>query len=83
MLEVYRDFVENDLAIPVIAGKTEKEKFAGALRTYSIEALMVTVKRCSSTSHNLGEHFAGVFDITYLDKDRIKICGKLPGCFYA
>ncbi|NLM52942.1 MAG: proline--tRNA ligase [Firmicutes bacterium] len=71
MLEVYRDFVENDLAIPVIAGrKTEKEKFAGALRTYSIEALMSDGKALQAgTSHNLGEHFARVFDITYLDKD--------------
>jgi len=71
MLEVYRDFVENDLAIPVITGqKSEKEKFAGALRTYSIEALMSDGKALQAgTSHNLGEHFARVFDITYLDKD--------------
>lgn len=73
MLEVYRDFVENDLAIPVVAGrKTEKEKFAGALRTYSIEALMSDGKALQAgTSHNLGEHFARVFDITYLDKDGV------------
>lgn len=71
MLEVYRDFVENDLAVPVIPGrKTENEKFAGALRTYSIEALMSDGKALQAgTSHNLGEHFARVFDITYLDSD--------------
>ena len=71
MLEVYRDFIEKELAIPVIKGrKTEKEKFAGALRTYTVEALMSDGKALQSgTSHNLGQHFAKVFDITYLDKD--------------
>lgn len=71
MLEVYRDFVENDLAIPVIKGrKTEKEKFAGALRTYTIEALMGDGRALQAgTSHNLGQHFAKVFDITFLDRD--------------
>jgi prolyl-tRNA synthetase len=71
MLDVYRDFAENDLAVPVIPGrKTENEKFAGALRTYTIEALMSDGKALQAgTSHNLGEHFARVFDITYLDKD--------------
>ncbi len=71
MLEVYRDFVENDLAVPVVTGKkTDNEKFAGALRTYSIEALMSDGKALQAgTSHNLGEHFAKVFDITYLDSD--------------
>ncbi len=71
ILEVYRDFVENDLAVPVLTGrKTESEKFAGALRTYSIEALMSDGKALQAgTSHNLGEHFARVFDITYLDSD--------------
>lgn len=71
MLEVYRDFVENDLAIPVIKGrKTEKEKFAGALRTYSIEALMSDGRALQAgTSHNLGQHFAKVFDIRYLNKN--------------
>jgi len=71
MLEVYRDFVENDLAVPVVTGrKTESEKFAGALRTYSIEALMSDGKALQAgTSHNLGEHFARVFNITYLDSD--------------
>ncbi|HHU70278.1 MAG TPA: proline--tRNA ligase [Thermoanaerobacterales bacterium] len=71
MLEVYRDFIEKELSIPVIKGrKTEKEKFAGALRTYTVEALMSDGKALQSgTSHNLGQHFAKVFDITYLDKD--------------
>lgn len=71
MLEVYRDFVETELAIPVIKGrKTENEKFAGALRTYTIEALMRDGKALQAgTSHNLGQHFAKVFDIQYLDTD--------------
>ncbi|MCL5981918.1 MAG: proline--tRNA ligase [Firmicutes bacterium] len=73
MLDVYQDFVENDLAVPVITGrKTDNEKFAGALRTYTIEALMSDGKALQAgTSHNLGEHFARVFDITYLDRDGV------------
>ncbi|MBX6754284.1 proline--tRNA ligase [Thermorudis peleae] len=70
MLEVYRDFVETELAIPVIPGqKTESEKFAGALRTYTIEAMMGGKHWAlqSATSHNLGDHFGRVFDIQYLD----------------
>ncbi len=71
MLEVYREFAENVLAIPVVTGqKTEKEKFAGALRTYTMEALMQDGKALQAgTSHNLGQHFAKVFDIQYLDMD--------------
>ena len=71
MLEVYRAFAEEDLAIPVIAGlKSENEKFAGALRTYSIEAMMGDGKALQSgTSHNLGTNFAKSFDIQYLDAD--------------
>src|SRR2546421_10735808 len=71
MLEVYRAFAEEDLAIPVVAGrKSENEKFAGALRTYSIEALMGDGKALQSgTSHNLGTNFAKGFDIEYLDAD--------------
>ncbi len=71
MLEVYRCFAEEDLAIPVCAGlKSEREKFAGALKTYSIEALMPDGKALQAgTSHNLGQHFAKVFDITFQDKD--------------
>ena len=70
MLEVYRDFVENELAIPVWAGrKSDAEKFAGAEATYSIEALMKDGKALQAgTSHNLGQHFAKVFDITYQDE---------------
>jgi len=71
MLEVYRSFAEEDLAIPVIAGrKSENEKFAGALRTYSIEAMMGDGKALqSATSHNLGTNFAKGFDMQYLDAD--------------
>ncbi len=71
MLEVYRSFAEEDAAIPVIAGrKSENEKFAGALRTYSIEAMMGDGKALQSgTSHNLGTNFAKSFDIQFLDAD--------------
>jgi prolyl-tRNA synthetase len=71
MLEVYRAFAEEDLAIPVVVGrKSENEKFAGALRTYSIEAMMGDGKALQSgTSHNLGTNFAKGFDIEYLDAD--------------
>ncbi len=71
MLGVYRDFIENELAVPVVAGlKTEKEKFAGALRTYTVEAMMSDGRALQAgTSHNLGQHFAKVFDITFMDKD--------------
>ena len=71
MLDVYRAFAEEDLAIPVIAGrKSENEKFAGALRTYSIEAMMGDGKALQSgTSHNLGTNFAKGFDMEYLDAD--------------
>jgi prolyl-tRNA synthetase len=74
MLEVYRDFIENELAIPVWPGrKTEKEKFAGALRTYTVEALMRDGKALQAgTSHNLGQHFAKVFDITFQDRDGVR-----------
>ncbi|MBX5458953.1 MAG: proline--tRNA ligase [Thermogemmatispora sp.] len=71
MLEVYRSFVQEDLAIPVLHGrKSENEKFAGALRTYSLEAMMRDGKALqSATSHNLGHNFAQGFDIQYLDAD--------------
>ncbi|GLV57175.1 proline--tRNA ligase [Dictyobacter sp. S3.2.2.5] len=71
MLEVYRSFAEEDAAIPVIPGrKSENEKFAGALRTYSIEAMMGDGKALqSATSHNLGDNFARGFDIQFLDAD--------------
>jgi prolyl-tRNA synthetase len=71
MLEVYRAFAEEDLAIPVHKGqKTESEKFPGAERTYSIEALMRDGKALQAgTSHDLGTHFAQVYDITFQDQD--------------
>ncbi len=71
MLEVYRAFAEEDAAMPVIIGrKSENEKFAGALRTYAIEALMRDGKALQAgTSHNLGTNFAKSFDIQYLDAD--------------
>ena len=71
MLEVYRDFVETDLAIPVLSGrKPESEKFPGAVRSYTIEALMPDAQALQSgTSHNLGQNFARAFDIKFLDSD--------------
>ncbi len=71
MLEVYREFAYNVLAIPVLTGqKTEKEKFAGAKDTYTMEAIMHDGQALQmGTSHNLGQHFAKVFDIQFLDKD--------------
>jgi prolyl-tRNA synthetase len=70
MLEIYRDFAESDAAIPVVPGrKSESERFAGALRSYSIEAMMGDTRALQSgTSHNLGENFARAFDIRYLDR---------------
>ena len=71
MLEIYRDFVENFLAIPVIAGqKTPSEKFAGAVDTYSIEAMMKDGRAVQAgTSHYLGQNFARAFDIQFLDRE--------------
>lgn len=71
MLNVYADFCEESLAIPVVKGqKTDKEKFAGAEATYTIEALMHDGKALQSgTSHNFGDGFAKAFDIQYADKD--------------
>ena len=71
MLNVYADFCREDLAIPMIKGrKTDKEKFAGAEATYTIEALMHDGKALQSgTSHNFGDGFAHAVDITYTDKD--------------
>ena len=70
MLEVYREFVETELAIPVHAGKkSDAERFAGAEDTFTIEALMRDGKALQAgTSHHLGQHFAKVFDITYQDE---------------
>ena len=72
MLGVYKEFAETELAMPVIDGqKTESEKFAGAERTYSIEALMRDGRALQAgTSHNLGQNFAKVFDIKFQARDK-------------
>ena len=71
MLNLYADFCEDFLAIPVVRGqKTDKEKFAGAEATYTIESLMHDGKALQSgTSHNFGDGFAKAFGIQYSDKD--------------
>ena len=71
MLEVYAEFAENCLAIPVVRGiKTANERFAGALETYCIEALMQDGKALQAgTSHFLGQNFAKAFDVKFADKD--------------
>jgi prolyl-tRNA synthetase len=70
ILEVYKDIMESYLAVPVLVGKkTEKEKFAGALYTMALEAMMPDGKALQmGTSHNLGQHFSKVFDIKFLDE---------------
>ena len=72
MLGVYKDFAETELAMPVIDGqKTESEKFAGAERTYSIEALMRDGRALQAgTSHNLGQNFAKCYDIKFQARDK-------------
>lgn len=71
MLEEYRKFAEEILAIPVLCGKkTEKEKFAGAEATFGMEAMMIDGKSLQAgTSHYFGQNFSKAFDIKYLDKD--------------
>ena len=71
MLGVYKEFAETCLAIPVFTGrKTEKEKFAGAVATFGMEAMMHDGKSLQAgTSHYLGQNFAKAFDIQFLDKD--------------
>jgi prolyl-tRNA synthetase len=71
MLDVYADFVENYMAIPVIKGKkTPNERFAGAVETYCIEALMQDGKALQAgTSHFLGQNFAKAFDVKFANKD--------------
>ncbi len=73
-LESYRDFVENDLALPVIPGlKTQSEKFAGAKDTYTIEALMPDGQALqSATSHFMAQNFAKAFDVTFQDVDGVR-----------
>ncbi len=71
MLEVYRTFAEDYMAMPVLAGrKSESEKFAGAVRTYSIEAMMQDKKALQAgTSHNLGQNFARAFNTAFQGRD--------------
>ncbi len=73
MLAVYKEFAENCLAIPVVTGrKTEKEKFAGAIATYSMEAMMHDGKSLQAgTSHYMGQNFAKAFEIKYLGNEGV------------
>src|ERR1051325_4491007 len=72
ILDLYADTVQSELAVPVVKGrKTESEKFAGALRTYSIEALMGDGRALQAgTSHNLGQNFAKAFEIKFQARDK-------------
>lgn len=71
MLGIYQEFIESYLAIPVLVGrKSESEKFAGAVATYTLESMMQDKKALQmGTSHDLGQNFAKVFDIQFLDKN--------------
>src|SRR5881296_2785690 len=71
ILEIYRRFAEEQMAIPVYTGaKSDSEKFAGALRTYCLEALMQDRKALQAgTSHNLGQNFAKAFEVKYQTKE--------------
>lgn len=71
MFNVYESFIQNELSIPVLKGqKTEKEKFAGANATYTVESIMKDGKALqSATSHDFGDNFAKAFDIKYLDNN--------------
>jgi prolyl-tRNA synthetase len=71
ILDLYADFAVNEAAVPVIPGrKSETEKFAGALRSYTIEGMMGDTRALQAgTSHNLGQNFAKAFDIQYLDQN--------------
>ena len=71
MINVYADFAEKYMAMPVIKGvKSENERFAGAVNTYTIEAMMQDGKALQSgTSHNLGQNFAKAFDVTFINKE--------------
>ena len=71
MLNVYNDFIQEECAIPVIKGqKTDKEKFAGAQNTFTVESIMKDGKALqSATSHDFGDGFAKAYDIKYLDKN--------------
>ena len=71
MINIYADFAEKYMAMPVIKGvKSANERFAGALNTYTIEAMMQDGKALQAgTSHNLGQNFAKAFDVTFINKD--------------
>ncbi len=71
MVRIYEEFAITEAAIPVIAGqKSESEKFAGAVRSYTIEAMMGDTRALQAgTSHNLGQNFARAFEIQYLDRN--------------
>lgn len=71
MINIYADFAEKYMAMPVIKGvKSENERFAGAVNTYTIEAMMQDGKALQSgTSHNLGQNFAKAFDVTFINKE--------------
>ena len=77
MLNIYKDFAENYMAIPVIPGvKSQSEKFAGAKDTYCIEAMMQDGRALQfATSHNLGQNFAKVFDVGFLDESNVRQYG--------
>lgn len=77
MLEIYREFCENVLAMPVFSGrKSDKEKFAGARVTYSVEAMMQDGKALQAgTTHDFGTNFSEPFEVRFLDKDgTLKYC---------
>jgi prolyl-tRNA synthetase len=77
MLGIYADFAVNDAAVPVIPGrKSSTEKFAGAARSYTIEAMMGDTRALQAgTSHNLGQNFAKAFEIRYLDiNNELQFC---------
>ncbi len=77
MLDIYKDFAENYMAIPVIPGmKSESEKFAGAAKTYTLEAMMQDGKALQyATSHNLGQNFAKAFNVKFLDQENVEQFG--------
>ena len=75
ILEIYRRFLEETCAIPVVTGlKPAHEKFPGALRTYTLEAMMQDAKALQSgTSHNLGQNFSKAFDVKFLDRENRQV----------
>ena len=86
MNDVYADFAQDFMAMPVIKGvKSENERFAGALETYCIEALMQDGKALQAgTSHFLGQNFAKAFDVKFATKEGKRIClGNFLGGFYS